>query len=74
MSIRARGWIVRRAEDRRPETGGGGSETEEGEMIGALPLLRTALIATGVVYILRALFLASEVYAGNVPAAISEIL
>jgi hypothetical protein len=43
-------------------------------MIGALPLLRTALIATGVVYILRALFLASEVHAGNVPAAISEIL
>ena len=67
MSIQAREWIVRRIEDRRPRTEGGG-------MIGAVPLLRTALIATGVVYILRALFLASEIHAGNVPATISEIL
>jgi len=30
-------------------------------LIGALPLLRTALIAIGVIYILRALFLPSEI-------------
>ena len=67
MSIQAGEWIVRRIEDRRPRTEGGG-------MIGAVPLLRTALIATGMVYILRDLFLASEIHASKVPSAISESL